>query len=151
MVAQNCGVVAELWAVFARRFAEAGRGGILNVASTALFQPVATQACYGATKAFVLSFTEALRAELRGTGVRVMTLCPGDVTTEFFDVAGETGGTHDHRMSSAEMVTYALDRFEDGRSPRVVPGLRNRLLSLGYRVLPRRTMAAGSARFARNV
>ena len=55
---------------------ERDRGGILNVASTAAFQPLATMAVYGATKAFVLSFTEALWAETRTTGVRVMALCP---------------------------------------------------------------------------
>ena len=67
---------------------ERDRGGILNVASTAAFQLLATMAVYGATKAFVLSFTEALWAETRTTGVRVMALCPGATETGFFDVTG---------------------------------------------------------------
>ena len=67
---------------------ERDRGGVLNVASTAAFQPLATMAVYAATKAFVLSFTEALWAETT-TGVRVMALCPGATETGFFDAAGK--------------------------------------------------------------
>ncbi len=63
------------------------RGGVINVASTAAFQPIPTMATYGASKAFVLSFSEALWAETEKAGVRVMTLCPGPTETRFFDTA----------------------------------------------------------------
>src|SRR5215831_11276722 len=66
------------------------RGAIVNVASTAAFQPVPYMAAYGAAKAFVLSFTEALWAETRGTGVRVTALCPGATDTSFFDTASDS-------------------------------------------------------------
>ncbi|MGW1494300.1 SDR family NAD(P)-dependent oxidoreductase [Streptomyces sp. NPDC002402] len=66
-----------------------GSGGVVNVASTIAFQPGAYQAVYGATKAFVLSFSEAVRVETRGTGVRVLTLCPGPVDTGFLAGLGD--------------------------------------------------------------
>jgi hypothetical protein len=69
-----------------------GEGAILNVASTAAFQPIPTEAVYSASKAFVLHFGEALSTELGGTGVTCTTLCPGPTATEFADVAGISDG-----------------------------------------------------------
>ena len=71
-----------------------GAGGILNVASTAAFQPTPNQASYGASKAFILSYTDAIGAELLSTGVHVTALCPGPVPTEIFSPSGDLGGTH---------------------------------------------------------
>ena len=82
--------------------AERGRGAVLNLASLIAFQPVPFQATYGATKAFVLSFTDALHEEMRGTGVTVTAVCPGPVRTEFGE-AGGFGGA-DERIPGAAVA-----------------------------------------------
>jgi short-subunit dehydrogenase len=81
----NVVALVELSRAFVSGMVERRRGGIINVASTAGFQPVPATAVYGATKAFVLSFSQALREEVRRSGVRVVALCPGATETEFFD------------------------------------------------------------------
>ena len=115
-------------------------GAILNVASLIAFQPVPFQATYGASKAFVLSFSDALHEELRGTGVTVTAVCPGPVHTEF----GESGGFGgaDQRIPSflwlgAERVAKdALDGLENGERV-VVPGPLNQVAALYGQHLPR--------------
>ncbi len=112
-----------------------GRGAIVNVASTAAFQPVPYMAVYGATKAFVLSFSEALWEEARGRGVAVLALCPGATDTAFFEVAGVRGlfGT---RARPEAVVERALRALARGKS-HVVPGLGNALLTVSPRFTPR--------------
>jgi short-subunit dehydrogenase len=88
MIALNCTALMELCHRVLPGMISAKRGGILNVASTASFQPGPWMAVYYATKAFVLSFSEALHEEVRGHGVKVAALCPGPTRTEFADVAG---------------------------------------------------------------
>ncbi len=88
MTALNASAVAELSTFFARRMQASGAGRILNVASTAAFQPCPYLGVYGATKAFVLSFSEALAEELRGSGVTITALCPGPAKTNFGKAAG---------------------------------------------------------------
>ena len=88
MVAVNVAAVADLASRFVPGMVERGRGAVLNVASTAAFQPMPGTANYAATKAYVLSLSEALHAELKGEGVTVTALCPGPVKTEFAEVAG---------------------------------------------------------------
>ena len=112
-------------------------GGIINVASTAAFQPLPYMATYAATKAFVLSFTEALAEELRGTGVRAMALCPGPVRTEF----GEVAGVQDYMdlarpMSAERCVATALRAFDRG-SAICIPGALNAAVAQGPRLAPR--------------
>ena len=85
----NAGSVADLTARFLPPMLQARHGLVINVASTAAFQPVPTMAVYAATKAFVLSLTEALWQETRGSGVRVLALCPGATETGFFAAAAE--------------------------------------------------------------
>ncbi len=87
MVRTNVEAVLHLCTEFVPRMVERGHGAVLNVASVAAFQPVPRQATYAATKAFVLSFTDGLTADLHGTGVTATSLCPGPVPTEFGDVA----------------------------------------------------------------
>jgi short-subunit dehydrogenase len=108
----------------------AGRSAILNVSSVASFFPLPNMAVYAATKAYVTSFSEALRMELRDTGVSVTALCPGPVKTEFFSVAVRPGGedvvSHDEsmpifRVTPAEAVRTALEAVARDRA-RVVPG-----------------------------
>jgi short-subunit dehydrogenase len=116
-----------------------GSGGIINVASTAAFQPVPYMAVYGATKAFVLSFSEALAEEFRGRGVRVLALCPGATRTNFFKTAGE--GAQLGRFRSAEaVVRTGLAAYDRGRSF-VIDGTANRLLAFSPRLAPRGLVA----------
>ncbi|MHA7628781.1 SDR family NAD(P)-dependent oxidoreductase [Corallococcus sp. M7] len=113
-----------------------GVGGILNVASTAGFQPVPYMAIYGATKAFVLSFTEALSEETRERGVRVTALCPGPVKTAFFDVVGTQQAAVGPMATAEEVVLRGLKALDQGRAS-VVPGWRNWLQSNVTRFTPR--------------
>ncbi len=96
----NVAAVVDLTHLFLPAMLKRGDGAVINVASTASFQPVPYMAVYGATKAFVLSFSEALWAECRGRGVRVLALCPGTTATEFFDVVGtQDAGRGDRRQA----------------------------------------------------
>ena len=120
-----------------------GDGVVVNVASTGAFQPVPYMAVYAATKAFVLSFTEALWGECRGTGVRVLALCPGPTAT------GMTGdGASFGRLRTPEqVVATALAGLARGKAS-VVDGRVNAALArIGVRLLPERLMVriAGSA------
>ena len=134
----NVGSLVGLTARFLPGMVARDRGAVINVASTAAFQPVPTMAVYGATKAFVLSFSEALWGETRGTGVRVLTLCPGATETAFFDNTGKRFLTSG-RQSATQVAAVAL-RALQGTSPTVVSGLSNRLGATGYRFLPRSLM-----------
>jgi short-subunit dehydrogenase len=134
----NCGALVDLTARFLPGMRDARRGVVINLASTSAFQPVPTMAVYAATKAFVLSFTEALWWESRGSGVRVLALCPGATQTEFFDRSGAAFMTRG-RQSAAQVVVAALSAV-DGTSPTVVPGEMNKLRTMGYRLMPRSVM-----------
>src|SRR5437773_539599 len=116
------------------------RGGILNVSSSAGFLPIPGSAVYAATKAYVTSFSEALRAELRGTGVSVCALCPGPVVTEFQQVAKREAAQPDIGpkflvVPVEEVVRDALAAFEADR-PLVVPGFAMKLLMFLARLMP---------------
>ncbi|MFN8167695.1 MAG: SDR family oxidoreductase [Candidatus Nanopelagicales bacterium] len=136
-MALNVVAVVELSRLLVPGMVERRRGAVVNVASTAAFQPVPTMAVYGATKAFVLSFTEALWGELEGTGVRALALCPGATETEFFDVAGADAQVGASRQPVDEVVALALESLEKGR-PSVVAGTRNALAARLPRLVPRR-------------
>ena len=117
-----------------------GRGAILNVASTAAFQPMPGTATYAATKAFVLSLSEATHSEVSGKGVTVTALCPGPVKTEFAEVAGIAGAEEqlpDLFWASAEEVARAaVEGLVNGKRV-VIPGLLNRAGALGGQHAPR--------------
>ena len=134
----NCVTLVELTALLMPAMMQAGRGLVINVASTAAFQPTPGMAVYGATKAFVLSFTEALWQETKSTGVRVFALCPGATETEFFARTGEEFLTSG-RQTSQQVVATAMAAI-DKSTPTVISGLRNALLANGYRVAPRRVL-----------
>jgi hypothetical protein len=108
-------------------FVRAGRGAILNVSSIASLLPLPKMAVYAATKAYVTSFSEALRAELRETGVSVTALCPGPVDTEFFDVAERAETTENapsptvFKVPAPEVVAAGLRAVENDRA-RMIPG-----------------------------
>jgi hypothetical protein len=123
---------------------ERRHGGILNVASTAAFQPGPLMAVYYATKAYLLSFSEALANETRGTGVTVTTLCPGPTRTEFQRRAGlkEVLLFRGPLVSSAEDVARAGYAGWKRGKRLVIPGIANRILIQAERLAPRRlTMA----------
>src|SRR5713101_1008293 len=120
------------------------RGGILNVSSSAGFLPIPGSAVYAATKAYVTSFSEALRAELRGTGVSVCALCPGPVVTKFQQVAKREGAPPDIGpkflvVSAERVVRDALAGLESDR-PLVIPGFGMKLLMVLARVMPMAVM-----------
>lgn len=144
----NCATLVELTALFLPAMTRAGHGLVLNVASTAAFQPTPGMAVYGATKAFVLSFTEALWQETKTTGVRVLALCPGATETEFFSRTGEEFLTSG-RQTSQQVVDTAMKAI-DKSTPTIVSGWRNVLLASGYRVTPRRVMLQVSQRLLKS-
>ncbi len=115
-----------------------GHGQILNVASTIAFQPAPYQATYGASKAFVLSFSQALWAETRGSGVTVTALCPGPTRTGFVDAldADVSQTAIYRRLASPEPVVDAGLRALDRGRPVVVPGLRNWVMANAARLSP---------------
>ena len=105
---------------------ERGRGGIINVSSLAGHQPTPLNATYGGTKAFVTSFSQALHEEVRGTGVKVMVLCPGFTRTEFQERAGlDSGSVPSFLWQTPEaVVATALRAFDQGRAV-CIPGALN--------------------------
>jgi uncharacterized protein len=138
MVRLNVNALIELTHLFLPAMRQRRRGGVINVASTAAFQPVPHMAVYAATKAFVLSFSEALAAEVAGDGVRVMALCPGATDTEFWTVAGAWEERRASMPSPGEVVTAGLNAFERGRLL-FLPGFVNQVVAFfSSRVLPRR-------------
>jgi short-subunit dehydrogenase len=138
MIDLNVGTLADLCRAVAPRMIERKSGGIINVASTAAFQPGPRMAVYFATKAFVLSLTEALHEELKPHGVHVSCLCPGPTRTEFGDVAGFGGnGLFDKvAMNAGEVVKAGLDGFDRNRAV-VVPGVVNKIGAVSGRFAPR--------------
>ena len=140
MVRTNCEAVAALTGHYLPEMASRGRGAVLNVASLIAFQPVPFQATYGATKAFVLSFTDALHEEMRGTGVTVTAVCPGPVHTEFGEQGGFGGA--DERIPEAlwleadRVARDAVRALENGDRI-TVPGAGNQIAALWGQHLPR--------------
>jgi uncharacterized protein len=114
-----------------------GRGLVINVASTAALQPLPFMAIYGATKAFVLSFGEALAEELSGTGVLVHTVCPGNTETPFHAKVGEKDGRVGASRTPDQVVETCVAAVRRGK-PMAIDGLMNRLLAVLPRILPRR-------------
>jgi short-subunit dehydrogenase len=117
------------------------RGRILNVASTAAFVPGPFMALYYASKAFLLSFSEAIANEVKNTGVTVTVLCPGPTRTEFFDRAAITGKLSDGAaMTAAEVAAIGFQAMMSGKTE-IIAGARNRWLIRGARLLPRGMLA----------
>ncbi|HWJ38173.1 MAG TPA: SDR family oxidoreductase [Sphingomicrobium sp.] len=138
MIDLNVATLTDLCRAVAPAMIERGSGAIINVASTAAFQPGPKMAVYFATKAFVLSLTEALHEELAPSGIHVTCLCPGPTRTEFGDVAGFGGnGLFDKvAMNSAEVVEAGLSGLDKNKAV-VVPGVVNKLIANSGRFAPR--------------
>lgn len=129
----NVTTLTDLTAAYLPPMLERNNGAIINIASTAAFQPVPGMAVYAATKAYVLSFTRALWAEVKGTGVKVLAVCPGATDTEFFRVAGASPSGTLAPVSRVIDETFAA--LESG-VPSVVVGGRNRVMAFGNRLAP---------------
>ena len=145
VVRVNVEAVVDLCTRFVPPMTTRRRGAVLNTASTAAFQPLPGQAAYAASKAFVLSYSQALGAELGGTGVTVTALCPGPVETGF----GEASGLSDDQAAEAlprimwvppgEVARAGIEGVEKGR-PVVVPGTANRFTAVAGSLVPRRLL-----------
>jgi short-subunit dehydrogenase len=142
MIEVDVAAVADLCTRFLPGMVERGRGAVLNVASTAAFQPLPGQAGYGAGKAFVLSYTQSLAAELHGSGVTATALCPGPVDTGFGEAAGFSKEEAEKALPSfmwvgaADVAKAAVDGMARGRLV-VIPGVANRVASVFATVTPR--------------
>jgi len=151
-VAVDVGTVITLARAFLPGMLARGSGGILNVASTIAFQPAPYQAVYGANKAFVLSFSQALWAEARAAGVAVTALCPGPTRTGFVDVLGADAGQTAiyRRLGDPEPVIEAgLRALDKGRAV-AIHGVRNKVIAVGGRFMPREWLTRVSARLLRS-
>ena len=151
MVRLNAEAVVVLTRGFLEPMVRAGRGGVINVASTAGFQPVPYMATYGATKAFVSSFTLALASELHGTGVRAMALCPGPVHTGFQEAAGiSRPGVRLALLTSRQTVERGLAAYDRGDSL-YVPGFVNGVQVAASKLLPRGLVGWAAVRTMRRL
>jgi short-subunit dehydrogenase len=149
MVQLNVAAVHELTLAFVRPMVAHRAGAILNVASIAANQPVPGMATYAATKAFVQSFSEALHAELAGTGVSCTVLSPGPVPTEFGEVAGTRGADSlvpGFVIGDAEDVATAAVRGMLRGRRTVVPGTATKALATGGRYVPRSILLEAARR-----
>jgi short-subunit dehydrogenase len=143
LVDLNCAAVVELTRAFLPRMLQQDSGGVINVASTAAFQPTPQMATYGATKAFVLSFSQAISTECRRSSVNVLAFCPGAVATNFSAALGEprlTDRVFSRSPGAAYVVPGALDAFAHSKSL-YIPGMSNHLGAIAVRLAPRRLTA----------
>jgi len=151
MIEVDVMAVADLCTRIVPGMVQRGRGAVLNVASTAAFQPLPGQAGYGACKAFVLSYTRSLGGELAGTGVTATALCPGPVETGFADAAGfterETKGSLPSFMweSASSVAKVGIDALDAGH-PVAIPGTANRVTAVLAQLAPKRLLVPLVAR-----
>lgn len=140
MMQLNMVALTELTHMVLPMMLERGHGRIMNIASVVAFQPCPYFAVYAATKAYVLSFTEALAEEMRGRGILVTAVCPGSTATEFHDVAHTKGSLLTQIQDTAETVAEeGYKALNNGKSV-VVTGLMNKPLPLVNRLVPRKAM-----------
>jgi short-subunit dehydrogenase len=146
----NVTSLTEITRAFIEPLRAHGGGVLVNVASIAAYQPGPTLAVYAATKAFVLHFTEALRSESRGTGLRVMALSPGPTETEFFDVAGQGADGGTRRMRADQVIDAAMRALDRRRPPAdLITGRANRIMVGTGRLIGRRLTTAALAALMR--
>ncbi len=138
MIDLNCRVPTELTHAVLPAMIAAGRGGILNIASTAAFQPGPWMAVYYATKSFLLSFSEAVHDEVKNKGIKVSALCPGPTRTEFFDVADMRDSALSRFMSGTAdiVVRDGLKALANNRAVKV-SGILNAAIAGSIRLTPR--------------
>ena len=138
MLDLNVHALTHLTRLFLPGMLERRKGGVLNVASTAGFQPLPNLSIYAATKAFVLNFSEALWAECSGRGVRIFCLCPGNTRTRFHQAAGIDKQRMFFSVSAGEVARFALRKFLKTNQPSAIYGFWNKLMIYAERLAPRR-------------
>jgi short-subunit dehydrogenase len=140
----NVGTLVDLTHAVLPAMIEANFGAIVNIASTAAYQPVPGMAVYAATKAFVLSFTSAVWGETKNTGVRVLAVSPGATATNFFNVAGASPSRGLAPISDVIEATFkALDSAKSG--PSVIVGGRNALMANLSKLMPKKIVIGVAA------
>jgi len=153
MIQLNMVTLTILTKLFLGPMLERGSGRIMNVASTAGFQPGPLMAVYYATKAYVISLSEALASELQGSGVTVTCLCPGATDTEFQKRAGTENTALFRKLRPMDAQTVARAGYRGLMSGQtlVIPGFRNRLLAESVRFGPRKLVTAISRKILQQV
>ena len=149
MIDLNVKSLVELTHLFLAPMLERKQGAIINVASTAAFQPVPFMATYAATKAFVLSFSEALWEENRAHGIKVLALCPGVTETNFFEAARGFKPPARASQTPEEVVDTALRGLERGKS-HIISGWMNFITTQSERLMPRSTITRVAGRLMRS-
>jgi uncharacterized protein len=152
MIALNVTALVDLTHQFLPQMQQRRSASILNIASIAAFQPMPYMSVYAATKAFVLSFSEALWAENQNTGVHVMAVCPGPTESQFFEAADfpKTLASSGQTIASAETVAReALQALKQKQSNVVAGGIANQFVANASRFLPRQTLVNGIAKLFR--
>jgi uncharacterized protein len=145
LVEVDVAAVVDLCSRFLPGMVERRAGAVMNIASTAAFQPLPGQAAYGAAKAFVLSYTRALTGELKGTGVTATAVCPGPVDTGFGEAAGFRKEDAENALpsfmweSASEVAKAAVNGAERG-APVVIPGQANRIGAMFAHLAPKRML-----------
>ena len=146
----NVVAVHELTAAFLPAMVQRGAGAILNLASLAGFQPLPTQATYAASKAFVVSFSEAVHADLNGTGVSCTALCPGPVRSEFFEAAGKESVEENAPsfvwVTARDAARAGIDGMVKGKRI-VYPALKHQAAGIAGRLAPRSLLLPLADRF----
>jgi short-subunit dehydrogenase len=148
MIDLNIKALVELTYRFLQPMRERKQGAIINVASTAAFQGVPFMATYAATKAFVLSFSEALWEENRPFGIKVMALCPGVTETNFFEAARGEKPPARASQTPEEVVETALRGLARGKS-HIISGWINRVMTESERLVPRSLVTRMAGRMMR--
>jgi short-subunit dehydrogenase len=147
MVQLNVAALVAITREFLPDLAADGRGALVNIASAAAYQPCPSMAVYGASKAFVLSFTEALAYETRGSGLRVLAVSPGPTRTEFFEVVGTEDAAVGRFQTPEQVVSLAVRELDRRRTrPSVVSGRGNAVGARLATLMPRRLTLAVSGR-----
>jgi len=149
MIDLNIKSLVELTHRFLQPMIERKQGAIINVASTAAFQPVPYMATYAATKAFVLSFSEALWEENRAHGIKVLALCPGVTDTNFFEAARGHKPPARAAQTPEEVVDTALRGLAQGKS-HIISGWTNFLMTQSERLAPRSLITRVAGRMMRS-
>ncbi len=155
MLTLNTTAVTELCHLFGSRMKARGSGYILNIASTAAYQPVPMMAAYAASKSYVLHFSEALAKEMEDHGVSVTCLSPGHTKTNFFSSAGIESDTANGffsertQMRADDVAQFGLDALFAKRLS-LIPGVRNNILAIANRFVPRWVVASISKGFTQN-
>jgi hypothetical protein len=144
----NIAAVVGLTHAFLPPMLSRGGGGVINIASTAAFQPIPFMAVYAASKAFLVSFSLALAEECRDRHVRVLALCPGPTDTQFFDIAQAKEAAVGRLRSAEQVVVTGLNALEKGRDF-AVDGLGNAISGFMARMLPASFTAKMAARVVR--